>query len=197
MDVQERPLDEGERGERASRERKRGFGTSEADLQSPLWDWLYTTGVPLLVSAGNCHLLGATSFLSTSPSSAHSHPLLSFSLLVCAQPSFLLYRTDPATLEKHGRELFRKHFTVESSETDSRPTSSSIYPYHCRRYNLLPLPSSHTYTHDLACCCNCRAKNCAAEKSGHRSRRLLFIRGRRSINVEHLVVKVFDLSKEC
>lgn len=36
MDVQERPLDEGERGERASREGKRGFGTSEADLQSPL-----------------------------------------------------------------------------------------------------------------------------------------------------------------
>lgn len=92
----------------------------------------------MLVSAGNCHLLGATSFLLASslpPSRPISLTLIPSSLSLPSRSSSLslapsqsairpfpyplLYARRPWKSPATGRKLFRKHFTVESS-TSSR-----------------------------------------------------------------------------
>lgn len=173
--------------ERARGEKGQRFGTSKADLQSPLWDWLYTTGIPVLVSTGNCHLLGATSFvpLLLSSLTLTLSLFLSHSQLMRSVLSSLPNELSPETiLEKprHERELFRKHFTVESSRLVRNqrillfiPLLSSLqhFPF------FLPIPIPHT-THPLWY--NDRAKNYAIEKSEYRSRRNLYGREYRLIN---------------
>lgn len=173
-----------------------GFGTSKADLQSPLWDWLYTTAIPVLVSTGNCHLLGATSFV---PLLLSSHTLtLTLSLpayAICPFPSSkrTLFRSDPRKAPIRAR-AFSKALHCRKLETSSRPTNSSIYLRTiATTFFLLSSPShpNPPYIHVPLV-----AKNCAIEKSERHSWRSMFIRECRSINAD-ILGEVFDLSEEC
>lgn len=104
---------------------------------------------------------------------------------------------DPATLEKHGRELFRKYFTVESSRPvrDRRVllfTRTAVVATTC--YLFLPRP--HTYAASLVAATAAR-KIARPRKVGTARGDLCSFEGADRLASSTTFVEVFDLSKEC